>query len=87
MEHYHAVSHLRFIEDHMILQIDGQEYRFDLQSISPRLWQASRAERELYEISPSGYGIHWPLIDEDLSIDGLLGIEPKSVVLADRGMS
>ena len=23
---------------------------------------------------PSGYGIHWPLIDEDLSIDGLLGI-------------
>jgi len=27
-----------------------------------------------HEISPSGYGIYWPLIDEDLSIDGLLGI-------------
>jgi hypothetical protein len=24
-------------------------------------------------MSPSGYGIHWPLVDEDLSIDGLIG--------------
>jgi len=28
----------------------------------------------IQEISPSGYGIHWPLLDEDLSVDGLLGI-------------
>jgi hypothetical protein len=36
--------------------------------------------RAAYEVSPSGYGIHWPLVDEDLSIDGLLGIKhrPKS---------
>ncbi|MDP2982675.1 MAG: DUF2442 domain-containing protein [Candidatus Latescibacter sp.] len=27
-----------------------------------------------YKIQPSGYGIHWPLIDEDIAIDGLLGI-------------
>ncbi|MBF0567096.1 MAG: DUF2442 domain-containing protein, partial [Nitrospirae bacterium] len=27
-----------------------------------------------FEISPSCYGIHWPLLDEDISIDGLLGI-------------
>jgi hypothetical protein len=25
-------------------------------------------------MSPAGYGIHWPMIDEDISIDGLLGI-------------
>ena len=31
-------------------------------------------ERATFEISPSGYGIHWPLLDEDISIDGLLGI-------------
>jgi hypothetical protein len=24
------------------------------------------------ELSPGGYGIHWPLLDEDLSISGLL---------------
>jgi hypothetical protein len=37
---------------------------------------ASASEEELhnYEISPGGYGIHWPLVDEDISIDGLLGI-------------
>ena len=34
----------------------------------------SDEERNTYEISPSGYGIHWSLIDEDLSIDGLLEI-------------
>jgi hypothetical protein len=36
-----------------------------------------RAESEnllAFEVSPSGYGIHWPRLDEDISIDGLLGI-------------
>ena len=45
-----------------------------LSEISLALRKASVEERNMYEISPSGYGIHWPLIDEDLSIDGLLGI-------------
>ncbi|MCF6158838.1 MAG: DUF2442 domain-containing protein [wastewater metagenome] len=31
-----------------------------------------------YSFSASGYGIHWPLLDEDLSIDGLLGVRHKS---------
>ena len=30
-----------------------------------------------FEFGDTGYGIHWPLIDEDISIDGLLGIEHK----------
>jgi hypothetical protein len=25
-----------------------------------------------FEVSPSGYGIHWPELDEDLSIDGMI---------------
>jgi hypothetical protein len=29
---------------------------------------------KLKEVSPSGYGIHWPLLDGDISIDGLFGI-------------
>jgi Protein of unknown function (DUF2442) len=36
----------------------------------PRLQRASAAERARYEIMPMG--IHWPLIDEDLSIAGML---------------
>jgi Protein of unknown function (DUF2442) len=36
----------------------------------PRLQGASAAERADYEIMPMG--IHWPAIDEDLSIAGML---------------
>lgn len=36
----------------------------------PRLLRASAAERQNYEIMPMG--IHWPDLDEDLSIAGML---------------
>ena len=39
---------------------------------SERLANASMAERLRAELSPSGYGIHWPLIDEDLAVGPLL---------------
>ena len=39
---------------------------------SDRLAYASPVERNRAELSPSGYGIHWPLIDEDLAIGPLL---------------
>ncbi len=43
----------------------------------PRLQNASKEVRQKYEISPSGYGIHWPDVDEDLSVAGLLaGVDP-----------
>jgi len=56
-------------------------YEFRLSAISEKLANASDIARNKYEISPSGYGIHWPLIDEDLTIDGFLGIKhaPKRI--------
>jgi hypothetical protein len=36
----------------------------------PRLARATAAQRENFEIMPMG--IHWPEIDEDLSIAGML---------------
>jgi len=39
---------------------------------SQRLASATEKERLNAELSPGGYGIHWPLIDEDLSVNGLL---------------
>jgi Protein of unknown function (DUF2442) len=39
---------------------------------SERLAHASAEERSRAELSPSGYGIHWPLIDEDLAVGPLL---------------
>jgi hypothetical protein len=74
MTPYHRVMGHRFEGDVMVLTIDGQEQRFQLSDISPALQAASEQERHRFEISPSGYGIHWPFLDEDLSIDGLLSI-------------
>jgi hypothetical protein len=38
----------------------------------PRLLSATREEREDYELIGDGEYIHWPRIDEDLTITGLL---------------
>jgi hypothetical protein len=38
----------------------------------PRLASAKPSERAKWEPSAAGLGIHWPLIDEDLSVEGLL---------------
>lgn len=74
MKKCHEVSDIRFEGDFLALKIDGKEGRFELNKISPALKKASEQERNTFEISPAGYGIYWPLLDEDLSIDGLLGI-------------
>ena len=76
---YHAINAIQFNEETLKIKIDGQSYEFKLSGISEKLANASDIEKNKYEISPSGYGIHWPLIDEDLSIDGLLGknMRPK----------
>jgi hypothetical protein len=58
----------------LTMLVDGKQYRFDISEISERLAQATQQQRENFELSPSGYGIHWPDLDEDLSIDGLLGV-------------
>jgi hypothetical protein len=43
----------------------------------PRLFNASSEERKLYEIMGNGVGIHWPNLDEDVSVAGLLAGRPS----------
>ena len=38
----------------------------------PRLSYATPAERQHFEISGAGYGIHWPDLDEDIGVEGML---------------
>ena len=59
----------------MFLKVDDKEYKINVAEQSDRLANATQEQREKFEISPAGYGIHWPDIDEDLSIDGLIGIK------------
>ncbi len=75
MKKYHQIGKVEIAADELRIIVDGEEYAFQLSEISQKLANSSKMERERFEISPSGYGIHWPLIDEDLSVDGLLGIQ------------
>jgi hypothetical protein len=38
----------------------------------PRLAYGTSAERANFQISGAGYGIHWPDLDEDVGVEGLL---------------
>ena len=38
----------------------------------PRLWHGSKRERDNFEIFGDGAYIHWPDLDEDLTVAGLL---------------
>lgn len=72
MSKQHEVESLGFEGDWMTLGVNGQVYRLPLAQVSDRLANASEADRKIYRVAPSGYGIHWPTLDEDLSINGLL---------------
>ncbi len=68
----HNIEDISFEHDLLCLRVDGKLVKFPLSKVSKKLELASDIQRNLYTISPSGYGIHWPLIDEDLSVDSLL---------------
>jgi hypothetical protein len=71
----HEIKSISFEGNNMNIIIDGTQYTFETSVISSKLANASVQEKNFYTISPSGYGIHWPAIDEDLSIEGLLSIK------------
>ena len=48
----------------------------------PRLLHATAEQRLNWEIAGAGYGIHWPDLDEDLSVEGLLRGAPAPQVRA-----
>lgn len=60
--------------DALILIMEGGSVSIPWEKCSERLAHASPLERTRAELSPSGYGIHWPLIDEDLAVGPLLRV-------------
>jgi hypothetical protein len=62
---------------YLYLNVDHQLYRVSWQQCSPRLSRAMSQERAFIQISPSGYGLHWPLLDEDLAINPLLNLAER----------
>jgi len=68
----HNITSIQFKGDMLQIMADGRMLLCDLNKLSSRLLQANDAERNNYVISPSGYGIHWPSLDEDISVHALL---------------
>jgi hypothetical protein len=68
----HDVAEVWTDPTHLYLTVDGYSYRIRWADCSPQLLAASDWQRQRFDVSPSGYGIHWPEIDEDLAITPLL---------------
>lgn len=61
-----------FDEDDMwVLFKDGKKLSVPLVYF-PRLLEATKEQREKFEIFGEGFGVHWPDIDEDICIPNLI---------------
>ncbi|MCB0099714.1 MAG: DUF2442 domain-containing protein [Caldilineaceae bacterium] len=72
MSKIHEVVVNQVTQEHLYLTVDETAYRILWSNCSKRLRLATPDERSFIDIAPSGYGLHWPLLDEDLAIDPLL---------------
>jgi hypothetical protein len=70
--HIVLITEVAFADE--VLQVflsDGREIRVPLEWF-PKLRDATPKERLHWRLIGKGIGIHWPDLDEDLSLEGLL---------------
>lgn len=79
MKKYHTIGDLNFINGYLTITVDEKKYTIPINKISKKFLNASPEELNNYSISPSGYGIHWHALDEDISIDALIGITHQPI--------
>ncbi|MFM7551157.1 MAG: DUF2442 domain-containing protein [Cyanobacteriota bacterium] len=74
------VMHVSSTDDFLVVELeDGRTISAPLDCY-PSLFHASQKGRDDWEVTGSGFGIHWPTIDEDVSVEGLLRGAPASRV-------
>jgi len=66
------VIHVTVTEDTLSVDLEDGRTVFVPIGWYPRLAHGTPEERTNFEISGAGYGIHWPDLDEDIGIEGLL---------------
>jgi hypothetical protein len=62
----------------IVYLVDGRKLEVPL-AWFPRLCKATSAQRKQYRLIGQGIGIHWPKIDEDISVEGLLNMSAYSL--------
>lgn len=72
VEHHPLAQSVSFDGDSLIVElVDGRTVSVPL-TWFPSLSNATDVELQNYELLGDGDGIHWPQLDEDLSISGIL---------------
>jgi len=67
-----SAKRIWFDDENMWLELtDGRQLSVPL-AYFPRLLHATPEQRQKYEMSGGGTGLHWEEIDEDISVSGLL---------------
>ena len=72
MDKIHNVQSIQVDDTYLYFTVDGQSHHIRWVDCSPKLVEATPFQRQHVEVSPSGYGLRWTLIDEDLAIGPLL---------------
>jgi hypothetical protein len=67
-----TASKIKATPRELILFVSGKKVRIPWGKCSSKLAAATADQRLNAQLSPGGYGIHWPMLDEDLSISGLI---------------
>ena len=72
VDHEACALEVVFSEDAMTVALDdGRSVSVPL-AWYPRLLAGSPAERQRFELIGDGEGIHWPDLDEDISVESIL---------------
>jgi hypothetical protein len=71
------IQRVEITEDEIVAHlVDGRSISVPI-LWSWRLSDATPAQRQDFEILGDGQGVHWPAIDEDISVEGMLSGFPS----------
>ncbi|HQY90344.1 MAG TPA: DUF2442 domain-containing protein [Caldilinea sp.] len=72
-----AIQEVKIAEDTLTVELsDGRSISAPL-AWYPRLWHGTADERQQWRLIGRGEGIHWPDLDEDISLLGLIRGQPS----------
>lgn len=73
-----AVQNMVITDDALTVDLsDGRTLSVPL-AWYPRLWHGTAEERNNWRLIGKGAGIHWPDLDEDISVEGLILGKPSN---------
>lgn len=73
-----AIQDVDVSEDSLSVNLsDGRSISVPL-AWYPRLWHGTPGERGKWRLIGRGEGIHWPDLDEDISVEGIIAGRPSN---------